>query len=60
MSESLSFMSFAIPLTLACLGSYRTDFIEIMELLDKRMNDKGKLWRHVFKVRTTSLFKSTD
>lgn len=26
------------------------DFIEIMEALDKRLNDKGKSWRHVFKV----------
>lgn len=30
----------------------REDFIEIMEVLDKRLNDKGKNWRHVFKVRT--------
>ena len=22
-----------------------------MEMLDKRLNDKGKNWRHVFKVR---------
>ena len=29
---------------------YRSDFIEIMEMLDKRLNDKGKNWRHVFKV----------
>ena len=28
----------------------RTDFIEIMEMLDKRLNDKGKNWRRVFKV----------
>ncbi|RUP48108.1 epsin 2-like protein [Jimgerdemannia flammicorona] len=27
------------------------DFLEIMEMLDKRLNDKGKNWRHVFKVR---------
>jgi epsin len=25
--------------------------VEIMEMLDKRLNDKGKNWRHVFKVR---------
>ena len=31
--------------------SHRNDFIEIMEMLDKRLNDKGKNWRHVFKVR---------
>ena len=29
----------------------RNDFVEIMEMLDKRLNDKGKNWRHVFKVR---------
>jgi epsin len=28
----------------------RNDFVEIMEMLDKRLNDKGKNWRHVFKV----------
>jgi hypothetical protein len=28
----------------------RGDFVEIMEMLDKRLNDKGKNWRHVFKV----------
>lgn len=26
------------------------DFLEIMEMLDKRMNDSGKNWRHVYKV----------
>jgi hypothetical protein len=29
---------------------HRNDFVEIMEMLDKRLNDKGKNWRHVFKV----------
>ena len=29
----------------------RLDFVEMMEVLDKRLNDKGKLWRHVYKVR---------
>ena len=28
----------------------RSDFVEVMEMLDKRLNDKGKNWRHVFKV----------
>ncbi|KAF9354830.1 hypothetical protein BGX34_010789 [Mortierella sp. NVP85] len=28
------------------------DFVEIMEILDKRLNDKGKNWRHVFKALT--------
>lgn len=32
----------------------RNDFVEIMEMLDKRLNDKGKNWRHVFKVRPPS------
>ncbi|KAJ1649472.1 hypothetical protein IWQ61_009456, partial [Dispira simplex] len=26
------------------------DFFEVMEILDKRLNDKGKHWRHVFKA----------
>ncbi|KAG6816897.1 hypothetical protein H0H87_001850 [Tephrocybe sp. NHM501043] len=30
----------------------RADFVEIMEMLDKRLNDKGKNWRHVFKSLT--------
>jgi hypothetical protein len=33
---------------------HRNDFVEIMEMLDKRLNDKGKNWRHVFKVRIPS------
>jgi len=28
------------------------DFVEIMEMLDKRLHDKGKNWRHVFKSLT--------
>ncbi|KAF9381406.1 hypothetical protein CPB97_007790 [Podila verticillata] len=28
------------------------EFLEIMDILDKRMNDKGKNWRHVFKALT--------
>ncbi|KAM5541613.1 hypothetical protein V8D89_004803 [Ganoderma adspersum] len=35
--------------------SYNQDqFVEIMEMLDKRLNDKGKNWRHVFKVSVPS------
>jgi epsin len=30
----------------------QNEFIEVMEMLDKRLNDKGKNWRHVFKVRS--------
>lgn len=26
-----------------------TDFYEVMDMLDKRLNDKGKNWRHVLK-----------
>ncbi|CEP11295.1 hypothetical protein [Parasitella parasitica] len=26
------------------------DFIEIMDMIDRRLNDKGKNWRHVFKA----------
>ncbi|WFD32210.1 hypothetical protein MSPP1_003253 [Malassezia sp. CBS 17886] len=35
---------------LAQLSYNQTDFIEMMEILDKRLNDKGKNWRHVFKA----------
>ncbi|KAI0700163.1 hypothetical protein BC835DRAFT_1266664 [Cytidiella melzeri] len=35
---------------IAHLSYSRPDFIEIMELVDKRLNDKGKLWRHVYKA----------
>ncbi|KAG0335961.1 hypothetical protein BG004_008252 [Podila humilis] len=28
------------------------EFLEIMDILDKRLNDKGKNWRHVFKALT--------
>ncbi|KAI0829104.1 ENTH-domain-containing protein [Trametes gibbosa] len=27
----------------------QNDFVDIMEVIDKRLNDKGKNWRHVFK-----------
>tara|TARA_R110002003_G_scaffold70_3_gene6313 strand:- start:20790 stop:21080 length:291 start_codon:yes stop_codon:yes gene_type:complete len=30
-----------------CLSS--TDFYQVMDMLDKRLNDKGKNWRHVLK-----------
>ena len=35
---------------LSQLSHNATDFIEMMEILDKRLNDKGKNWRHVFKA----------
>lgn len=34
--------------TILSLGR-SNDFYEIMDMLDKRMNDKGKNWRHVLK-----------
>jgi len=37
---------------IAQLSYNQNDFIEIMEMLDKRLNDKGKNWRHVFKSLT--------
>ncbi|KAG2135658.1 ENTH-domain-containing protein [Suillus cothurnatus] len=37
---------------IAQLSYNQNDFVEIMEMLDKRLNDKGKNWRHVFKSLT--------
>ncbi|KAH9926442.1 uncharacterized protein B0H18DRAFT_1118940 [Fomitopsis serialis] len=37
---------------IAQLTYNQQDFIDIMEVLDKRLNDKGKNWRHVFKCLT--------
>ncbi|CEH18217.1 Equilibrative nucleoside transporter protein [Ceraceosorus bombacis] len=34
------------------LSYNQNDFIEMMEIMDKRLNDKGKNWRHVFKTLT--------
>jgi len=34
---------------ISALTYNQNDFVEIMEMLDKRLNDKGKNWRHVFK-----------
>ncbi|KAJ3294588.1 hypothetical protein HK104_003483 [Borealophlyctis nickersoniae] len=31
---------------------HQRDFLEIMEMIDKRLNDHGKNWRHVFKALT--------
>ena len=36
-------------MTDGCFSS-STDFYEIMDMLDKRLNDKGKNWRHVLKA----------
>ncbi|KAI8971873.1 hypothetical protein BDF20DRAFT_915625 [Mycotypha africana] len=35
---------------IAQLTYNESDFIEIMDMIDKRLNDKGKNWRHVFKA----------
>ncbi|KZV65737.1 ENTH-domain-containing protein [Peniophora sp. CONT] len=37
---------------IAQMSYNQNDFVEIMEMLDKRLNDKGKNWRHVFKSLT--------
>ncbi|EKM53497.1 uncharacterized protein PHACADRAFT_259912 [Phanerochaete carnosa HHB-10118-sp] len=37
---------------IAELSYNSVDFVEIMEVISKRLNDKGKLWRHVFKALT--------
>ncbi|GAA6061033.1 hypothetical protein JCM10212_004607 [Sporobolomyces blumeae] len=37
---------------IATLTFNQNDFVEIIEMLDKRLNDKGKNWRHVFKSLT--------
>lgn len=31
-------------------SSRSTEFYEIMDMIDKRLNDKGKNWRHVLKA----------
>ncbi|KAJ9097559.1 hypothetical protein QFC19_006733 [Naganishia cerealis] len=41
---------------LAQLTYNQNDFVEIMEMLDKRLNDKGKNWRHVFKASLAYYF----
>ena len=58
---TLTFNQYAAPSPLSTRWSqadktvsrlYRGDFVEIIEMLDKRLNDKGKNWRHVFKSLT--------
>ena len=41
---------------------YSQDFVEIVGMLDKRLNDKGKYWRHIYKVRaiTVSVLNLSD
>jgi epsin len=26
------------------------DFLDVIDMLDRRMNDRGKMWRHVYKA----------
>jgi epsin len=49
-NQSVSPFHFIRELLSSSLPIPRNDFVEIMEMLDKRLNDKGKNWRHVFKV----------
>ncbi|KAK8854761.1 hypothetical protein IAR55_003500 [Kwoniella newhampshirensis] len=37
---------------IAQLTYNQSDFVEVMEMMDKRLNDRGKNWRHVFKALT--------
>jgi epsin len=37
---------------LAQLSYNHEDFVDIVGMLDKRLNDKGKYWRHVYKTLT--------
>jgi epsin len=41
--------SVSMQTTLADFLNSPSDFYEIMDMLDKRLNDKGKNWRHVLK-----------
>jgi len=35
----------------SCANSFPShDFLDVMDMLDRRMNDRGKMWRHVYKV----------
>ena len=56
MSEiaQLTFNGYLLPPTKSesflIMGTHSSnDFYEIMDMLDKRLNDKGKNWRHVLK-----------
>jgi len=40
----------------SCLHSNNSEyFVDMVTMLDKRLNDKGKYWRHVYKVRAPPL-----
>lgn len=47
--QLVRFVDLAFELVL--ISSHRSnEFYEIMDMLDKRLNDKGKNWRHVLKA----------
>ncbi|GAA5863049.1 hypothetical protein JCM8547_002782 [Rhodosporidiobolus lusitaniae] len=48
-SNSISFASMEQLNELASWSFNHDDAVEIVTLLDKRLNDKGKSWRHVYK-----------
>jgi hypothetical protein len=54
-SEAPRFGHIPAPLSTQVLMLFscaRNEFVEMMEIMDKRLNDKGKNWRHVFKTLT--------
>lgn len=46
---SAGWLLVCLRLDCADRDSSPSDFYEIMDMLDKRLNDKGKNWRHVLK-----------
>lgn len=36
----------------SCTYQSQTEFMEVMDMLDRRLNDKGKNWRHIAKSLT--------
>jgi epsin len=66
MSElaEMSYDEYALPLTLPLSPTrptrrYSQDFVDIVNMLDERLNDKGKYW-HVYKVCRTPTSSATD
>ena len=47
--QLVRFVDLALDLVLTSLHR-SNEFYEIMDMLDKRLNDKGKNWRHVLKA----------
>jgi epsin len=44
-----------LPSILRLTYYHSEDFVDIVNMLDKRLNDKGKYWRHVYKVRAIAM-----